>query len=182
MVRMKSPCPGSSTLMTSAPRSASSVAAKGAPMRVPRSSTRMPANGPAGTRMPARGPAAGSVTGGTIARSRQVGPRERVEVVVARALALPAVLGEAALASHAEPLERARRALVLDRAHRLDADQAEVLEAEADEEPACLGRIPLPPVRARQAVAHLGPLVPCRDDAEVAAADDRARLPQRDRA
>src|SRR5437016_7547975 len=43
---MKSPCPGSSTLITSAPRSASSVAAKGAPIRVPRSRTRMPASGP----------------------------------------------------------------------------------------------------------------------------------------
>ena len=46
IVRMKSPCPGSSTLMTSAPRSASSVAAKGAPMRVPRSRRRRPASGP----------------------------------------------------------------------------------------------------------------------------------------
>src|ERR1700687_1264112 len=42
---MKSPLPGSSTLITSAPKSASSVAANGAAMRVPRSRMRTPASG-----------------------------------------------------------------------------------------------------------------------------------------
>src|SRR5437660_6314637 len=46
MVRMKSPTPGCSILMTSAPSSASSVAANGAPIRVPRSSTRTPSSAP----------------------------------------------------------------------------------------------------------------------------------------
>ncbi len=46
MLRMKSPTPGSSTLITSAPRSASRVAANGAATRVPRSRTRTPASGP----------------------------------------------------------------------------------------------------------------------------------------
>src|ERR671925_175596 len=46
IVRMKSPVPGCSTLMTSAPSSARSVAANGAPIRVPRSSTRIPVSAP----------------------------------------------------------------------------------------------------------------------------------------
>src|SRR5205807_5332360 len=46
IVRMKSPIPGCSILMTSAPSSARSVAANGAPIRVPRSSTRTPSSAP----------------------------------------------------------------------------------------------------------------------------------------
>ena len=51
MVRMKSPSPGSSTLITSAPSSPSSPAQKGAEIRVPTSTTRMPASGPVGSLM-----------------------------------------------------------------------------------------------------------------------------------
>src|SRR5436190_21797113 len=43
---MKSPVPGCSILMTSAPSSPSSPAQTGAAMRVPRSSTRSPSSGP----------------------------------------------------------------------------------------------------------------------------------------
>src|SRR5271166_4559293 len=43
---MKSPCPGSSTLMTSAPSSPSSPAQNGAEILVPTSTTRTPARGP----------------------------------------------------------------------------------------------------------------------------------------
>src|SRR5580698_6812864 len=46
MVRMKSPSPGSSTVMTSAPISPSSPAQNGAEMRVPTSRTLRPDNGP----------------------------------------------------------------------------------------------------------------------------------------
>ncbi len=46
MVRMKSPWPGSSTLITSAPSSPSSPAQNGAEMRVPTSTTLMPLSGP----------------------------------------------------------------------------------------------------------------------------------------
>ena len=47
MVRMKSPSPGSSTLITSAPSSPSNPAQNGAEIRVPASTTLMPARGPA---------------------------------------------------------------------------------------------------------------------------------------
>src|SRR5580700_9562944 len=47
MVRMTSPSPGSSILMTSAPSSPSSPAQKGAEIRVPTSITRRPESGPA---------------------------------------------------------------------------------------------------------------------------------------
>src|ERR1700722_2887216 len=46
MVRMKSPSPGSSTLITSAPSSPSRPAQNGAEIRVPTSITRSPASGP----------------------------------------------------------------------------------------------------------------------------------------
>ena len=48
MVRMKSPPPGSSTLITSAPSSPSRPAQNGAEILVPTSMTRMPCSGPPG--------------------------------------------------------------------------------------------------------------------------------------
>src|SRR4029077_14654565 len=106
--------------------------------------------------------------------------RQRIEVVVARAALLPPILRQAPLAPHAEPLERAERALVLHRAERLDADEPEMLEAEAEEETRRLGRVALPPVGTCEPVAELGAAVARGDDAQVDAADHQIGRPQHD--